>query len=167
MIEEKQIPNEYVSIRNTWLKGIEDCRRSISQMAMVETGSQMKAIDVAGARTIVYTVDALDLSLVNYGEALIEHDVEQWKEQYYYPENDEIWKRKKKRKPGTTKFAGFPDIDDEEEEEDLSINQKWYRSAKLSKKLYRQIIHVLNKYNMLFESTPTGYSNVIMENIYQ
>ena len=163
MIEEKQIPSEYVSIRHTWLKGIEDCRKAISQMAMVEAGSQMKAIDVAGARTIIYTVDALDLSLVNYGEALIENDVEQWKEQYYYPKKDEIWEKKKKRNTGTVKFSGFPD--DEDDEEDSSITQKWYQSAKLSKKLYRQILHVLNKYNMLFESTPTGYSNVVMEEV--
>jgi len=143
MIEEKQIPSEYVSIRHTWLKGIEDCRKAISQMAIVEAGSDMKAVDVAGARTIVYSVDALDLSLVNYGEALIEHDVEHWKEKHYYPKQDEIWKAR----------------------DDESHNRRWYRSAKISKQLYRQIIHVLNKYNMLFESTPTGYSNVVMEEV--
>jgi len=148
MIEEKQIPLEYVSIRHIWLKGIEDCRKAISQMANLDAGSDRKALDVAGARTIIYSVDALDLSLVNHGEALIEDDIEQWKQEEYYPLKDKLW-------------ADVP----EDEDEDDSLYSRWYSQVRLSKQLYKQIIHVLNKYNMLFESTPKGYSNVIMKEV--
>lgn len=162
MNDDKQIPSEYVSIRNIWLKGIEDCRKVISQVANIEASSDTKFNLDAGQRTVVHTVDALYLSLVDYGEALIKTDVDKWKDKNYWPEHEKIWsKRTKKEKTG---FAGFDD-EDEENENNLSIDEKWWGTFKLSKRLYQAIIQVLNKYGMLFEEQPRGYSNVKMAEI--
>ena len=141
MNEDKQIPSEYVSIRHIWLKGIEDCRKLISQVANIEASSDDKYYQHAGTRTAVHTIDALYLSLVDHGEALIKTDVEKWKEKNYWPEHKKVWNSEKE------------------------VNEKWWDTFHLARRLYEQIIQVLNKYGMLFEEQPRGYSNVIMEEI--
>lgn len=151
MNEDKQIPSEYVSIRHIWLKGIEDCRKVISQVANIEASSDNKYYQNAGTRTAVHTIDALYLSLVDHGEALIKTDVDKWKDKHYWPEHENIWSKR-------TNFES-------ENEKNQSVNEKWWDSFKLSKRLYRAIIQILNKYGMLFEEQPRGYSNVIMEEI--
>lgn len=148
MIEDKEIPSEYISIRTIWLKGIDESRKALSQVANIESSSERKLSDTVGARTVVHTVDALHLSLVDYGEAMILSDVEKWREEYYIPEHDKIW-------------CARVDKDGEK----ISSDHKWWEHVKLSQRLYRQIIQVLNKYNMLFPQQPKGYSNVIMEEI--
>ena len=146
MMENKELPSEYISIRNIWLQSINDCRKAISQVANIEASSEMKSEFVVGARTTVHTIDALYLSLVDYGEALIKTDVDKWKKEYYWPKSNKIWSK--------------------ETNKELSADEKWWKNYNLSKKLYEKILDVLNKYGMLFEKQPEGYSNVIMEEIY-
>jgi hypothetical protein len=162
MIEDKELPSEYVSIRAIWLKGIEECRKAISQVANIDTSSERKEWALAGPRTVVHTVDALCLSLVDYGEALIKTDVDKWRKEHYWPGHNKIWSKKKKKEK--IEFAGF-DEEEKETDEELSTEGKWWANFRLSRKLYEEIIQVLNKYNMLFPEQPAGYSNVIMEEI--
>lgn len=160
MIENKELPSEYVSIRAIWLKAIDDCRKAISQVANIEASSERREFQLAGTRTVVHTVDALYLSLVDYGEALVKSDVDRWKKEVYYPALDKIWDQKKKKKQSSSVL-----IDDDEEVE-ISITTKWWENFKLSKTFYEHMIQVLNKYGMLFQEQPSGYSNVIIEEIY-
>ena len=164
MIGDKELPSEYVSIRQVWLRGIDDCRKAISQVANIESSSERKDWTLAGPRTACHTIDALYLSLVNYGEALILDDVEKWREQKYQPKLDEIWEKKTK-KQSIREFAGFPDDDDEDDENKMSIEQKWWANYRLSKLLYKEILAVLNKYNMLFPEPYKGFSNVEMKSL--
>lgn len=157
MYEDKLLPEEYVSIRMIWLKGIEECRKAISQMANIESSSDRKSLDVVGARTVTHTVDALYLSLVDHGEALIKSDVDKWRKEIFIPEQDKIWDRKTKDENS--------DNNQDDKYKNLSIEDKWWKSAYLSEGLYSKILQVLNKYGMLFEKQPIGYSNVIMEEI--
>jgi len=151
MIENKELPSEYVSIRQVWLQGINDCRKAISQVANIEATSERKEWSLAGPRTVAHTVDALYLSLVDYGEALVKTDVEEWKEKYYYPKHEEIWK---KGRQSTS--------DEDDEPRGL---EKWWAQFKLSRELYEEIIKVLNKYGMLFPEQPKGYTNVEMKSV--
>jgi len=157
MIEDRELPSEYVSIRVIWLKGIEECRKTISQVANIESGSDRKMLDVVGARTICYTVEALYLSLVDFGMATVLSDVEKWKKQYFDKEVEKIWSKKSKKQD--VSFIGLDD------EEIFNVEEKWWLHSKQSKKLYHKILQILNKYNMLFPEQPAGYSNVIMEEV--
>jgi hypothetical protein len=161
MISDKEIPSEYVSIRHIWLKGIDDCRKAISQVANIEASSDARYELDAGPRTVAHTVDALYLSLVDYGEAMIKTDVDKWKDRVYFPRNSKIWAKKIKEEQ--TQFTVFDDTGDDSKE--LSNTERWWAQFKLSKELYEHIIKVLNKYGMLFESQPKGYSNTEMESI--
>ena len=59
MIQEQQeLPSEYISIRQIWLKRIDDAGRAIAQRAVMEPN--MERIDLElGDRTVVYSVQAL------------------------------------------------------------------------------------------------------------
>jgi len=167
MIEDKELPSEYVSIRAIWLKGIEECRKAISQVANIDTSSERKEWALAGPRTVVHTVDALYLSLVDYGEALIKTDVDKWRKEYYWPEHDKIWNKKTKKDKTKISFTGLDDEEEEEKEtyKELDTEGKWWANFRLSRKLYEKILQVLNKYNMLFPEQPAGYSNISMESV--
>ena len=168
MIDDKaEIPSEYVSIRQIWIKGIEDCRRAISQVANIETSSERKDWMSAGPRTVVHTVDALYLSLVNYGEALILDDVEKYREEVYLPKLDALWGRKKKpKKQQPVQLSMLADDDDEEEDgKQVGVETLWWENFKLSKAFYKEIIAVLQKYNMLFPEPYRGFSNVEMTSV--
>jgi hypothetical protein len=167
MMEQKDLPNEYLSIRTIWLRGIEECRKAISQVANLEASSERREFHVAGARTVCYTVDALNLSLVDFGEATIKTDVDAWMDEHYNPELRRIWLKKTKKKPRTV----FNDLADEEDDEDdgktLSVEGKWWANYKISKELYHQILQILNFYGMLFPEPYKGYSNVVIEELDQ
>jgi hypothetical protein len=159
MIENKELPSEYVSIRQVWLQGINDSRKAISQQAILEATYE-RSEDVTGAKTVCHTINALHLSLVDYGEALVRTEVDKWYNEYYVPRREKIWNQKRRKTQGV-EFAGLADEDDEIDEK--SYQQKWWDTARLNQKLYDQIIKVLNKYNMLFPEQPKGYSNVEMK----
>ena len=158
MIENKELPSEYVSIRQMWLKRIDDCGKAIGQQAINEA-TREKHEDVTGAKTVTYTVKALHHSLVDYGEALVRTDIEKWYKEYFIPKSDEIWYKKE------IKEEDYRSTNEYRHVKQKSYQEKWWDSAKLCIKLYDQIIQVLNKYGMLFQEQPQGYSNVIMEEI--
>jgi hypothetical protein len=145
MVEEKMLPQEFVSIRQIWLKRIDDCGRAIGQIANLESGSLMKDDLIAGARTVVHTVHALFYSLCDYGEALVKTDVQKYVDEVYNPKRKELW--------------------DKSKEERVDMHNRWWSHSRLAERLYEHIIEVLNKYGMLFESTPRGYSNVEIRSV--
>ncbi len=70
MIEKKDIPQEYVSIRQVWLMQINRCNEAISNRAKPDSNTEAY-YEAVGQRTIMYSVKALYLSLVDYGEAKV------------------------------------------------------------------------------------------------
>lgn len=142
MIQDKEIPSEYISLRQIWLKRIDDCGRAISQRAVLEPNPDRMDLEI-GDRTVVYTVQALYNSLVDYGEATVRSDVNRFVEESLDPRVKKIWDSNKSR------------------------TDKWVQHAKCSIELYGFVVRTLNKYGMLFEKQPQGYSNVEMRSIEQ
>jgi hypothetical protein len=167
MIQDKELPSEYVSIRQIWLKSIGDCGRAISQRAVTEPGAQRQD-ECIGDRTVVYSIEALYYSLVDYGEATVRSDVNQYKENTFNPNIASIWESWERNKPDYKEGLTFnsPRKEREESKKDwLSIQECWQGHARESVKLFDFIIQTLNKYGMLFESQPKGFSNVEMISI--
>ena len=131
MIENKDLPNEFVSIRQVWLQQVNRCTEAITNRYRIDittNGGHFPVGDV-GEATVVESVLALYYSLVDYGEASIKTEA-----------------RKKIN----------------EIQEKLDYNEKklfYYR------KFFEFIIETLNKYGMLFDSTPKGYSNTMMKSV--
>jgi hypothetical protein len=163
---DKEIPSEYMSIRQIWLSRIDDCGRAISQRAMQDPTYDRAELNI-GERTVVFTIDALYYTLVDFGEALIRTDVDQYKEKIFTPKLKEIWESWEKNQ----------DDEEEEEEESVqfavlknkdktarkrSVRDCWQDHARESMKFFDFIIKTLNKYGMLFEKQPMGFSNVEM-----
>ena len=84
--------------------------------------------DRSGSETVVESVIALYMNLIDYGEATIKSDVDAWKSNVM----------SKMKNPDS--FVSY-------------------------RKLFEFIIQTLNKYGMLFESQPKGYSNVEMKSV--
>ena len=126
MIEPKDIPKEYVNIRQVWLRQIDRCAEAISHRFMKDT--QDPYTDRSGLETVAESVIALEALLIDFGEALILSDVKDW------------LKTKKAEKGDLNRF-------------------RFYRE------LFHFIVETLNRYGMLFESQPKGYSNVEMRSI--
>ncbi|HWR64194.1 MAG TPA: hypothetical protein VN365_07330 [Candidatus Thermoplasmatota archaeon] len=158
MIEAKEIPSEFVSIRQIWLKGIDDCRRAIGQRAIQESSGERVDL-VVGDRTVCYMVGSLYHSLVDYGEALIRSDVDRYFHEQYEPVIREIWDTPMQRDDVRTTFSAA-DGDNQ-----LSNNERWRLHCIEAINLYECIIQTLNKYGMLFEQQPLGYSNVEMKSV--
>lgn len=134
MIEQKDIPQEYVNIRQVWLKQIDRCAEALSHRFMKDVMDQRS--EKSGMETFVESVIALDLLLVDYGEATIKTDVKKWQ--------DKNWDK----------------IERDEKGKQKTMSRYNYFQA-----FFQMIVSTLHKYNMLFESTPNGYSNVIMEEV--
>ncbi|MCJ7571087.1 MAG: hypothetical protein MUO82_04325 [Candidatus Thermoplasmatota archaeon] len=47
----------------------------------------------------------------------------------------------------------------------MSVSKCWSEQARLSERLFNFIIKTLNKYGMLFEEQPQGFSNVEMKSV--
>lgn len=157
MIENKELPSEFVSIRQIWLQGINDSRRAISQQAIQEATYERHE-DVTGSKTVCHTVHALYVSLVNYGEALIRTEVDKWFDTWYRPRNNKIWDEKEEKQQDETRSEYH-------EKKQQSYQEKWWDAARLNEHLYDKIIQTLNKYGMLFPEQPKGYSNVEMKSV--
>lgn len=82
----------------------------------------------SGSETVVESIIALYMNLIDYGEATIKSDVEDWMDNVMF----------KRKHPNS--FVSY-------------------------RKLFEYIIQILNKYGMLFESQPKGYSNVKMKSV--
>ena len=126
MIEKKDLPSEYVSIRQVWLRQINRCNEAISHRFMMDVKDDRS--DRSGSESVVESVVALYTNLIDYGEATIKSDVDAWK-------SNEMSNMK-----NTSSFVSY-------------------------RKLFESIIQSLNKYGMLFESQPKGYSNVEMKSV--
>lgn len=156
-MENKELPSEYVSIRQVWLQGINDSRRAIGQQSIHEASLEKNEM-VVGAKTVCHTVEALYLSLVDVGEAMVRSDVDKWYDEFYRPKSSEIWGKREVKKEG--------EINREyQQRKHRSYQQKWWDTARLYEHLYDKIIQVLNKYGMLFPEQPRGYSNVEMKSV--
>lgn len=124
MIEKKDLPHEYISIRQVWLRQINRCNEAISHRFMMDVKDMNEG--KSGGQAVVESIIALYINLIDYGEATIKSDVESWKENVM----------SKRKHPNS--FVSY-------------------------RKLFEYIIQTLNKYGMLFESQPKGYSNVEMK----
>ena len=89
MIENKQIPLEYVSIRQVWLQNINRCCEAISNKAKPDMSNEGGFQEV-GDRTVVHTVRALYYSLVDYGEAQVKTDVDKHLHEIIEPKLEKI-----------------------------------------------------------------------------
>jgi hypothetical protein len=127
MIEHKDIPSEFVSIRQVWLKQIDRCTEAISHRFMQDT--QNPRDDRSGDETVIESILALQFTLVDFGEATLKSDLNKWIEEVY---------RTAKDKDQRVKWA---------------------------EKKFEFIIERMNRYGMLFESCPQGYSNVEMKSV--
>jgi hypothetical protein len=132
MIEPKEIPSEYVSIRQVWLRNVNRCCEAISNRAKPD-GSETAGFHEVGNRTVVHTIRAFYYTLVDYGEALVKTDVDEFLYDVIEPQLENI--------------------------------KSWEKSARIHQRLFEKIIEVLNKYGMLFETQPKGYSNVEMSSV--
>jgi hypothetical protein len=129
MIDNKELPQEYVSIRQVWLKQITRCSEAISMRYKNDMTITNGVVQNVGDRFVGESVLSLYFLLVDYGEATIKSEV-------------------KKR------------LHDLKSNEDFSKNAVLYYQ-----RLFEYIIEVLNKYGMLFESNPKGYSNTVMKSV--
>jgi len=130
MIENKDIPDEFVSIRQVWLRQINRCTEAITNRYKndVTTATHTPVSDI-GVNTVIESVITLYYTLVDYGEATIKTEVKN--KLHEYQSNDDFKKKD---------FHYF-------------------------KRLFEFIIETLNKYGMLFDSKPKGYSNTIMKSV--
>jgi hypothetical protein len=158
MIETKEIPSEYVSIRQIWLRAIDDCRRAIGQRAVQESSAERMDL-VVGDRTVCHMVTSLYHSLVDYGEALIRSDIDRYYHDTYEPALREIWRKSKKDDDIDTNFSGANRNDQP------TSSDRWAAHCIKAIMFYDHIIQTLNKYGMLFEQQPQGYSNVEMKSV--
>jgi len=129
MIDNKELPQEYVSIRQVWLKQITRCSEAISMRYKNDMTITNGVVQNVGDRFVEESVLSLYFLLVDYGEATIKSEVEQR-------------------------------LFDLKSNEDFSKNAVLYYQ-----RLFEYIIEVLNKYGMLFESNPKGYSNTVMKSV--
>ena len=130
MIENKEIPKEYISIRQVWLQQINRCLEAMTNQDMKDDHSH----GFAGDSAVVDGIRGLYYTLVDYGEAKVKSDV------------DYKFKRWKK------------------EQFELRKDEKILVSD-VEKQRFQIIIQVLNKYGMLFESQPSGFSNVEIKSV--
>ena len=131
MIEDKQIPSDYVSIKQVWLMQINRCIESLTNRykADVTVDGSYRDLNNVGRITVIESITALYYSLVDYGEATLKTEAKQ-------------------------KLNEF------REQKDFEENRLYYY-----KQFFEFIIETMNKYGMLFDTSPQGYSNVEMKSI--
>jgi len=130
MIENKDLPQEYVSIRQIWLRQIDRCTEAISHRYMKDVADDRSR--ESGGATVVESIIALHHTLVDYGDATIRSDVDKWKKE-----------KLTKTSPDDTPHS------------------RVYKYQQL----FDYIIKTLNRYGMLFDSSPAGYTNTEMRSI--
>ena len=129
MIENKDTPQDYVSIRQVWLMQINRCTEALTNRYRVDVtvDGSYRNIDNVGQITVIESVLSLYYSLVDFGQATLKTEAKQ-------------------------------KLKEMEKQSDYRENRIYY-----FKQLFEFILETLNKYGMLFESQPQGYSNVEME----
>ena len=104
MIENKDLPNEFVSIRQVWLQQINRCSEAMTiryKTDITVSGGYGNISDV-GVETVIESVVTLYISLVDYGEATIKTEVKkklmEFKDEPGYKEEKSygqiIWNRR-------------------------------------------------------------------------
>ena len=172
MIENKELPSEYVSIRQIWLQSISRCSDAISNKAKPDASHEANWQEI-GNRTVVHTVNALYHSLVDFGEATVRTDVKKYRNKKYNPVIDNIWDLYRGNITEEYVKEKYPDLKsfeiarkkDELRENRPSGSRCWAENARESILLFDFIIQTLNKYGMLFQEQPQGYSNVEMKSV--
>ena len=131
MIETKDIPQEYVSIRQVWLMQINRCTEAMTNRYKIDitVDGSYRDVNNVGSMTVIESILALYYSLVDYGEATL----------------------KTEAKKKIEKFR---------EQQDFKENRTYYY-----KQFFEFIIETMNKYGLLFDTTPNGYSNVEMKSV--
>ena len=131
MIETKDAPRDYVSIRQVWLMQINRCTEALSSRYKVDItvdGSYRDVGDV-GRITAIESILTLYHSLVDFGDAPIKTETKQ-------------------------------KLKEMEKQSDYRENRIYY-----FKQLFEFMLERLNRYGLLFENSPLGYSNVEMRSI--
>ena len=122
MIENKDTPTEFVSIRQVWLRQIDRCTEALSHRFMKDV--QDERSEASGSQTVVESIVALQYCLIDYGEATLKSDLKEWLKEH--PDEEGVPRAKRK---------------------------------------FEFIIERMNRYGLLFESSPEGYSNTEMKSI--
>ena len=130
MIEDKELPVEYVNIRQAWIKAINRVAEAIAYRYKQDVHDP-EELSRIGQQTVIESIVALKVLLVDYGEAPIKTEVEAWHEAH----------RSEMENADSFKLH--------------IIYMRWFEF----------MIQTLNKYGMLFESQPKGYSNVEMKSV--
>ena len=130
MIEPKDLPNEYISIRQAWIQAINRVAEAIAYRYKRDVDD--KYSEQSGLQTVIESIAALYYMLVDYGEAPVKTETTKWY-------NEHI-----KGRTG---------------------DMKNYDRMMLYRQWFEHMVQILNKYGMLFESQPRGYSNVEMKSV--
>ena len=89
MIENREIPKEYISIRQVWLGQINRCLEAMTNQDMKDDHSY----GFAGDSAVVDGIRGLYYTLVDYGEAKVKSDVDykfkRWKKEQFELRKDE------------------------------------------------------------------------------
>ena len=170
---DKELPSEYVSIRQVWLKNINRCSEAISNRAKPDISYEGNFQEI-GNRTIVHTVNAFYHTLVDFEEATVRSDVKRYRDEKYNKNINDIWflykgniteEYVKERYPELTNSWDIDKKIEELRNKKKSASHCWMENAGESVMLFDLIIQTLNKYGMLFDSQPKGYSNVSMKSV--
>ena len=131
MIETKDTPQDYVSIRQVWLMQINRCTEALTNRYKVDitVDGSYRNIDNVGRITVIESILTLYYSMVDFGDAPLKTETKQ-------------------------------KLKEMEKQSDYRENRVFY-----FKRFFEFMLDTLNKYGMLFETTPQGYSNVEMKSI--
>jgi len=127
MIDNKDLPQEFISIRQVWLRQIDRCTEAMSHRFMQDVKDDITG--KIGMNMVGESVMALHETLIDFGEATILTDVTKWEKERSYD------------KSNNTKVLSY-----------------W-------RDLFHFIIQTLNRYGMLFDTMPEGYTNVTMRSV--
>ncbi len=128
MIESKELPSEYISIRQAWIKAINRVAEAIAFRYKNDVADHYS--ERSGVETVVESIIALKCILVDYGEATVLSDVMEWH-----------------------------DINGDKMKKGDMNRMMFYR------RWFEYMVQTLNKYGMLFDSQPKGFSNVEMKSV--
>ena len=127
MIDNKDLPQEFISIRQVRLRQIDRCTEAMSHRFMQDVKDDITG--KIGMNMVGESVMALQETLIDFGEATILTDVTKWEKERSYD------------KSNNTKVLSY-----------------W-------RDLFHFIIQTLNRYGMLFDTMPEGYTNVTMRSV--
>jgi len=131
MIENKDVPQDYISVRQVWLMQINRCTEALSSRYKddITVVGGYRDVDDVGRITVIESILTLYYSMVDFGDAPIKTETRQ-------------------------------KLKEMEKQSDYRENRVYY-----FKQLFEFMLERLNRYGMLFETSPQGYSNVEMKSV--